>query len=89
MCNKKMSDVYTNLPWREDGNVSFLYVEPEQNVMIAKSVNNHDRLTEENKQLREFVKMIANGRTNDPESAVIHLKIHSNTAKEILNIYHW
>tara|TARA_B100001059_G_C17790827_1_gene560042 strand:- start:526 stop:780 length:255 start_codon:yes stop_codon:yes gene_type:complete len=49
----KMSDVYSNLPWREDGNVSFLYVEPTQNIMIAKAVNNHDRLEQENAELRE------------------------------------
>lgn len=49
----KMSDVYSNLPWREDGNVSFLYIEPIQNIMIAKAVNNHDRMDDEIAELRE------------------------------------
>ncbi|HAS4952596.1 TPA: hypothetical protein I7D81_002184 [Vibrio cholerae] len=49
----KISDFFSNLPWRTDGNVSFLYLTPEQNRAIAIAVNNHDRLTEENKKLRE------------------------------------
>ncbi|MDA5316703.1 hypothetical protein [Vibrio cholerae] len=49
----KISDFFSNLPWRTDGNVSFLYLTPEQNRAIAIAVNNHDRLTEENKRLRE------------------------------------
>ena len=60
MSEVKMSDVYSNLPWREDGNVSFLYVEPIQNIMIAKAVNNHDRLQQENSELREFVTNLSN-----------------------------
>lgn len=69
----KMSDVYANLPWREDGNVSFLYVEHEQNVMIAKAVNNHDKLTEDNKQLREAIEQLISYRgilTSDNEAVV-------------------
>ena len=56
----KMSDVYSNLPWREDGNVSFLYVEPVQNIMIAKAVNNHDRLEQEVAELREVLQATLN-----------------------------
>ncbi|EPH5256778.1 hypothetical protein ACS0KS_002605 [Vibrio cholerae] len=52
----KISDFFSNLPWRTDGNVSFLYLTPEQNRAIAIAVNNHDRLTEENKRLRELLK---------------------------------
>ncbi|EOX1572939.1 hypothetical protein ACPD0E_001808 [Vibrio cholerae] len=49
----EISNFFSNLPWRTDGNVSFLYLTPEQNRAIAIAVNNHDRLTEENKKLRE------------------------------------
>ncbi|HHY0345157.1 TPA: hypothetical protein ACVU1H_000134 [Vibrio cholerae] len=49
----KISDFFSNLPWRTDGNVSFLYLTPEQNRAIAIAVNNHDRLVEENKKLHE------------------------------------
>ena len=56
MSEVKMIDVYGNLPWREDGNVSFLYVEPIQNIMIAKAVNNYDRLQQENAELRKQLK---------------------------------
>lgn len=48
----KISDFFSNLPWRTDGNVSFLYLTPEQNRAIAIAVNNHDRLVDENQQLR-------------------------------------
>jgi len=58
MSEVKMIDVYGNLPWREDGNVSFLYVEPIQNIMIAKAVNNYDRLQQENAELREALKSL-------------------------------
>ncbi|EGR4294231.1 hypothetical protein DDN98_10620 [Vibrio cholerae] len=51
----KISDFFSNLPWRTDGNVSFLYLTPEQNRAIAIAVNNHDRLTEENKRLRQML----------------------------------
>ncbi|GIA27222.1 hypothetical protein FXE96_10110 [Vibrio cholerae] len=51
----KISDFFSNLPWRTDGNVSFLYLTPEQNRAIAIAVNNHDRLVEENKRLREAI----------------------------------
>lgn len=54
----KMSDVYSNLPWREDGNVSFLYIEPIQNIMIAKAVNSHDRMTDEIAELRETLRQM-------------------------------
>ena len=60
MSEVKMIDVYGNLPWREDGNVSFLYVEPIQNIMIAKAVNNYDRLQQENAELRESESELVN-----------------------------
>ncbi|HFG2023382.1 TPA: hypothetical protein ACGF6J_000792 [Vibrio cholerae] len=63
----KISDFFSNLPWRTDGNVSFLYLTPEQNRAIAIAVNNHDRLTEENKRLREALEKIQRMQSRTPE----------------------
>lgn len=58
MSELRMSDFYQNLPWRTDGNVSFLYVTPEQNRAIAIAVNSHDQLvdtiTEQEKVISEL-----------------------------------
>lgn len=73
----KISDFFSNLPWRTDGNVSFLYLTPEQNRAIAIAVNNHDRLTEENKRMREALECIHEYASMIP----LHLtdeKTHSN-----------
>tara|TARA_Y100000588_G_scaffold31471_1_gene30782 strand:- start:9195 stop:9491 length:297 start_codon:yes stop_codon:yes gene_type:complete len=38
-------------------------------------------------ELVEFVKMIANGKTECGESAIIHTKIHADAANELLEKY--
>ncbi|WP_114774105.1 hypothetical protein [Vibrio cholerae] len=53
----EISNFFSNLPWRTDGNVSFLYLTPEQNRAIAIAVNNHDRLTNEVSKLREALSL--------------------------------
>ncbi|EGR4487109.1 hypothetical protein D6V39_02645 [Vibrio cholerae] len=63
----KISDFFSNLPWRTDGNVSFLYLTPEQNRAIAIAVNNHDRLTEENNRLRDALEKIQRMQSRTPE----------------------
>lgn len=46
--------------------------------------NNHDRMVEEIAELKEFVEMVANGINEDPQGAVVHLRIHSREAKRLL-----
>lgn len=42
----KISDVFSNTPWREDGKVSFLYFTYRQNQAVAHAVNSHDALVD-------------------------------------------
>lgn len=50
----------------------------------VEAINNHDRLTEENRKLREFVEMVENASSadNDVKAIMIHSFIHS--AKQLL-----
>ncbi|ENM3902033.1 hypothetical protein EFU53_000545 [Vibrio cholerae] len=73
----QISNFFSNLPWRTDGNVSFLYLTPEQNRAIAIAVNNHDRIVEANKRLRQMLKCAVKV-ANDPNA--------THTAIRILNI---
>ena len=67
------------------GGVSATFFCAQQAHHAAHAINNHDRMADEIAELREFVEMIANGSTETPESAVIHLSIHSKEAKKLLN----
>lgn len=68
----KISDFFSNLPWRTDGNVSFLYLTPEQNRAIAIAVNNHDRLVEENKRMRDLLEQIRAFKKQIDEGVNVH-----------------
>ncbi|CAH9011478.1 hypothetical protein VPHF27_0008 [Vibrio phage F27] len=46
--------------------------------------DNHDRMVEEIAELKRLAEMVANGGNEDPQGAVIHLRIHSREAKNLL-----
>lgn len=83
----KISDFFSNLPWRTDGNVSFLYLTPEQNRAIAIAVNNHDRLVEENNRLREALKATIKSSwgviNSDDEDFLEKVDLHKNLEGEL------
>ena len=56
-----------------------LFTNEEAPKAVCHAVNNHDRLTEENKRLREFVKQVADGDTACTllRQYMVHSYIHS------------
>lgn len=66
-----------------DGDIDEINYSIVGNVDI-KPINNHDRMVEEISELKEFATMVANGMNEDPEAAVVHLRIHSREAKKLI-----
>ncbi|AUR95782.1 coil containing protein [Vibrio phage 1.213.O._10N.222.54.F10] len=99
MIEVKMSDVF-NLPVDVRGDLIFFsksdtcYVkvesvssrkeELEVSSAIRRAVNNHDRLQQENAELRDFLKMVADAdsASNEAKSFMVHTFIHN--AKQLL-----
>ena len=54
------------------------------NTSIARASKENNQLQQDKADLFDFVKMIANGKTECGESAIIHTRIHADAAKELL-----
>ncbi|CAM0039939.1 hypothetical protein VPHK435_0010 [Vibrio phage K435] len=75
----KVSDVF------DLTKVSFPSSYTDNQVRVAgRAIANYDRMVEEISELKEFATMVANGMNEDPEAAVVHLRIHSREAKKLI-----
>ena len=45
--------------------------------------HNYEQLSRDKVELIEFVKMVANGKTEDGDSAILHTRIHADAAREL------
>ncbi len=96
MSNKRMNHVFNEMVVKAgrdidtaelqfiNGGVSATFFCTQQAIHAAHAINNHDRMVEEIAELKEFVEMVANGINEDPQGAVVHLRVHSREAKNLL-----
>lgn len=56
----------------------------EQFKWICHAAENHDAPVERIAELEEFVRMVANGETNDHDAAIVHTQIHAREARKLL-----
>lgn len=79
----KMSDVF-ELPIEVNRSGDMIFESLASQSFAAKAINNHDRLTQENAELREFALMVKNGVTSENDAAVVTLRIHGREAEKLL-----